>query len=110
MGRYRVNVECSQKLPQTKSEYFTHCSYEVQAISKGVAKAMVEDKSPGRARGLYLQGLQRGGAEVSRPENLTPDEAEIWQRMELHGEELVRDMGAALMRPTSCRSGWQEAP
>lgn len=31
MGRYRVNVECSQKLPQTKSEYFTHCSYEVQA-------------------------------------------------------------------------------
>ena len=39
MGRYRVNVECSQKLPQTKSEYFTHCSYEVQAISKGVAKA-----------------------------------------------------------------------
>lgn len=45
MGRYRVNVECSQKLPQTKSEYFTHCSYEVQAISKGVAKAMVEDKA-----------------------------------------------------------------
>lgn len=31
---------------------------------------------------------------MSRPENLTPDEAEIWQRMELHGEELVRDMGA----------------
>ena len=45
MGRYRVNVECSQKLPQTKSEYFTHCSYEVQAISKGVAKAMAEDKA-----------------------------------------------------------------
>lgn len=45
MGRYRVNVECSQKLPQTKSEYFTHCSYEVQAISKGVAKAMVRGKS-----------------------------------------------------------------
>ena len=45
MGRYRVNVECSQKLPQTKSEYFTHCSYEVQAISKGGAKAMVEDKA-----------------------------------------------------------------
>lgn len=44
MGRYRVNVECSQKLPQTKSEYFTHCSYEVQAISKGVAKAMVRGK------------------------------------------------------------------
>ena len=38
MGRYRVNVECSQKLPQTKSEYFTHCS-------KGVAKAMAEDKA-----------------------------------------------------------------
>lgn len=35
---------------------------------------------------------------MSRPENLTPDEAEIWQRMELHGEELVRDMGAALMQ------------
>lgn len=32
-------------MPQTKSEYFTHCSYEVQAISKGVAKAMVEDKA-----------------------------------------------------------------
>lgn len=47
MGRYRVNVECSQKLPQTKSEYFTHCSYEVQAISKGVAKAMVEEKANG---------------------------------------------------------------
>lgn len=29
---------------------------------------------------------------MSRPENLTPDEAEIWQRMELHGEELGRDM------------------
>ena len=40
-----MNVECSQKLPQPKSEYFTHCSYEVQAISKGVAKAMVEDKA-----------------------------------------------------------------
>ena len=35
---------------------------------------------------------------MSRPENLTPDEAEIWQRMELHGEELVRDMGAALLQ------------
>lgn len=35
---------------------------------------------------------------MSRPENLTTDEAEIWQRMELHGEELVRDMGAALMQ------------
>ena len=29
---------------------------------------------------------------MSRPENLTTDEAEIWQRMEQHGEELVRDM------------------
>lgn len=35
---------------------------------------------------------------MSRPENLTPDEAEIWQRMEQHGEELVRDMGAAMMQ------------
>ena len=34
---------------------------------------------------------------MSRPENMTPDEAEIWQRMEQHGEELVRDMGAAMM-------------
>ena len=30
------------------------------------------------------------------PMNMTPDETEIWQRMEQHGEELVRDMGAAL--------------
>ena len=105
MGRYRVNVECSQKLPQTKSEYFTHCSYEVQAISKGVAKAMAEDK----ARGLYLQGLQRGGAEVSRPKNLTTDEAEIWQRMEQHGEELVRDMGAAMMQAERLPEWMQEA-
>lgn len=109
MGRYRVNVECSQKLPQTKSEYFTHCSYEVQAISKGVAKAMAEGQSPGRARGLYLQGLQRGGAEVSRPENLTTDEAEIWQRMEQHGEELVRDMGAAMMQAERLPEWMQEA-
>lgn len=27
---------------------------------------------------------------MSRPENMTPDEAEIWQRMEQHGEELVQ--------------------
>lgn len=47
---------------------------------------------------------------MSRPENMTPDEAEIWQRMELHGEELVRDMGAALCRPTSCRSGCRKQP
>ena len=31
------------------------------------------------------------------PMNMTPDETEIWQRMEQHGEELVRDMGAALL-------------
>lgn len=109
MGRYRVNVECSQKLPQTKSEYFTHCSYEVQAISKGVAKGHGRGQSPGRARGLYLQGLQRGGAEVNRPENMTPDEAEIWQRMELHGEELVRDMGAAMMQAERLPEWMQEA-
>ena len=109
MGRYRVNVECSQKLPQTKSEYFTHCSYEVQAISKGVAKAMAEDKARAEHGGLYLQGLQRGGAEVSRLENLTPDEAEIWQRMEQHGEELVRDMGAAMMQAERLPEWMQEA-
>lgn len=33
---------------------------------------------------------------MSRPENMTPDEAEIWQRMELHGEELVRDKALPL--------------
>ena len=32
------------------------------------------------------------------PMNMTPDETEIWQRMEQHGEELVRDMGAALLQ------------
>ena len=32
------------------------------------------------------------------PMNVTPDETEIWQRMEQHGEELVRDMGAALLQ------------
>ena len=32
------------------------------------------------------------------PMNMTPDEKEIWQRMEQHGEELVRDMGAALLQ------------
>ena len=31
---------------------------------------------------------------MSRPENLTPDEAEIWQRMELHGGVLVTADGA----------------
>ena len=29
------------------------------------------------------------------PMNMTPEETEIWQRMEQYGEELVRDMGAA---------------
>lgn len=33
---------------------------------------------------------------MSRPENMTPDEAEIWQRMEQHGEELVRMQEAAV--------------
>ena len=46
---------------------------------------------------------------MSRPENLTPDEAEIWQRMELHGEELVRDMGAALMQADKLPEWMQEA-
>lgn len=46
---------------------------------------------------------------MSRPENLTPDEAEIWQRMELHGEELVRDMGAALMQAGKLPEWMQEA-
>ena len=76
---------------------------------QGCGKGHGRGQSPGRARGLYLQGLQRGGAEVSRPENLTPDEAEIWQRMELHGEELVRDMGAALMQADKLPEWMQEA-
>lgn len=46
---------------------------------------------------------------MSRPENLTPDEAEIWQRMELHGEELVWDMGAALMQADKLPEWMQEA-
>lgn len=46
---------------------------------------------------------------MSRPENMTPDEAEIWQRMELHGEELVRDMGAALMQADKLPEWMQEA-
>lgn len=32
------------------------------------------------------------------PMNMTPEETEIWQRMEQYGEELVRDMGAALLQ------------
>lgn len=64
MGRYRVNVECSQKLPQTKSEYFTHCSYEVQAISKGVAKAMVEDKARAEHGGCHDAGRAAAGVDA----------------------------------------------
>lgn len=37
-------------------------------------------------------------AEMRPPMNMTPEETEIWQRMEQHGEELVRDMGAALLQ------------
>ena len=32
------------------------------------------------------------------PMNMTPEETEIWQRMEQYGEELVRDMSAALLQ------------
>ena len=46
---------------------------------------------------------------MSRPENMTPDEAEIWQRMEQHGEELVRDMGAAMMQAERLPEWMQEA-
>ena len=46
---------------------------------------------------------------MSRPENLTTDEAEIWQRMEQHGEELVRDMGAAMMQAERLPEWMQEA-
>lgn len=46
---------------------------------------------------------------MNRPENMTPDEAEIWQRMELHGEELVRDMGAAMMQAERLPEWMQEA-
>ena len=41
---------------------------------------------------------------MSRPENMTLDEAEIWQRM-----ELVRDMGAALMQADKLPEWMQEA-
>lgn len=46
---------------------------------------------------------------MSRPKNLTTDEAEIWQRMEQHGEELVRDMGAAMMQAERLPEWMQEA-
>lgn len=32
-----------------------------------------------------------------KPVNLTPDEEEIWARVDTFGNELVRDMGAALL-------------
>jgi len=43
-----------------------------------------------------------------RPVNLTPDEEELWQRMEQHGEELVRDMGAALLQADRLPEGLKE--
>ena len=43
-----------------------------------------------------LAGERR--AEMRPPMNMTPEETEIWQRMEQYGEELVRDMGAALLQ------------
>ena len=43
-----------------------------------------------------------------KPVNLTPDEEEIWQRMEAHGEELVRDMGAALLQVDRLPEGMKE--
>lgn len=42
------------------------------------------------------------------PMNMTPEETEIWQRMEQHGEELVRDMGAVflvMLAGVCCTSG-----
>lgn len=33
-----------------------------------------------------------------KPANLTPDEEEIWARVDTFGNELVRDMGAALLQ------------
>ena len=46
---------------------------------------------------------------MSRPEKLTPDEAESWLRMERHGELRVRDMGAALMQADKLPEWMQEA-
>ena len=42
------------------------------------------------------------------PMNMTPDETEIWQRMEQHGEELVRDMGAALLQADRLPGGGED--
>lgn len=33
-----------------------------------------------------------------KPVNLTPDEEEIWVRVDTFGSKLVRDMGAALLQ------------
>ena len=43
------------------------------------------------------------------PMNMTPDEKEIWQRMEQHGEELVRDRGAALLQADRLPEGMKES-
>ena len=68
MGRYRVNVECSQKLPQTKSEYFTHCSYEVQAISKGKALDALEDAYLSTVAQLMRKDLSKAEQEEAAKE------------------------------------------
>ena len=39
------------------------------------------------------------------PMNMTPEETEIWQRMEQYGEELVGTWVRLCCRPTGCRSG-----
>ena len=43
------------------------------------------------------------------PMNMTPEETEIWQRMEQYGEELVRDMGAALLQADRLPEHWLPA-
>lgn len=43
-----------------------------------------------------------------RPIKLTPDEEEIWQRVEDMGNELVRDMGAALLQVDRMPEGMKE--
>ena len=45
MAKYRVHVECQKVLENKKSVYTQCMSCEVYAVSKGVAKAMVEDKA-----------------------------------------------------------------
>ena len=44
-----------------------------------------------------------------KPANLTPDEEEIWDRVDTFGNELVRDMGAALMQADKLPEWMQEA-